>query len=120
MVYDQLETYFDESILLYDSSLVYVQNILQIHLTDFIKFQMDNGNAVCMVLLDLQKAFNAVDISFYLQNLNPLALVMTLLDGSSHICLVVNNLLMLPELFLHVQILHGVFLKGQYLDLCCF
>ena len=27
---------------------------------------------------------------------------------------------MLPELFLHVHILHVVFLKGQYLDICCF
>ena len=45
---------------------------------------------------------------------------MTLLNGSNQIGLVVNNLLMLPKRFPYVQILHVVFLKGQYLDLCCF
>ena len=32
-----------------------------IHLTDFIKFEMDKGHLVGMVLLDLQKAFDTVD-----------------------------------------------------------
>ena len=31
------------------------------HLTDFIRFQMDKGHFVGMVLLDLQKAFVIVD-----------------------------------------------------------
>ena len=57
-----------------------------------------------MVVLVLQKALKQLTIPFYLLNCKPLALVMTWLNGSSHICLVVNNLLMLPELFLHVQI----------------
>ena len=63
---------------------------------------MDKGTAVGMVKLDLQKAFDTVDHSILPAKLE--ALVMTLLNGSSHICLVVNKLLMLPELFLHVKI----------------
>ena len=34
-----------------------------IHLTDFIRYEMDKGNIVGMILLDLQKAFDTVDHS---------------------------------------------------------
>ena len=32
-----------------------------IHLTEFVKFEMDKGHLVSMVLLDVQKAFDTVD-----------------------------------------------------------
>ena len=40
-----------------------------ITLTDFIKFQLDKGNYVGMVLLDLQMAFDTVDHSILLMKL---------------------------------------------------
>ena len=118
VVYDQLETFLDERKLLYDLQSgfrpKYSTDTCLIHLTDFIKLKKDKGNAVGMVLLDLQKAFDTVDRFILLAKLEAMGI------GSRYICLVVNNLLMLRELFLHVKILHVVFLKGQYLDLCCF
>jgi hypothetical protein len=34
-----------------------------IHLTDCIKFEIDKGSIVCMILLDVQKAFDTVDLT---------------------------------------------------------
>ena len=39
----------------------YSTDMCLMHLTDFIRFQMDKGHFVGMVLLDLQKAFVTVD-----------------------------------------------------------
>ena len=39
-----------------------------IHLTDYIKSEMDKGNYTELVLLDLQKAFDTVDHSILDQN----------------------------------------------------
>ena len=78
MVYDQLETYLDERKLLYDLQSgfrpKYSTDTYLIHLTDFIKFQMDKENAVGMVLLDLQMTFDAVDHSILLATLEAIDL----------------------------------------------
>jgi len=45
-----------------------------LHLTDYIRFEMDKGNFVGMNLLDLQKAFNTVDHSILSMKLQALGL----------------------------------------------
>ena len=78
MVYGQLETYLDERKLLYDLQSgfrpKYSTDTCLIHLTGFIKYQMDKGNAVGMVLLDLQKAFGTADHSILLAKLEAMGL----------------------------------------------
>ena len=77
-MYDQLETYLDERKLLYDLQSGFrpkcSTDTCLIHLMDFIKFQMDKGNAVGMVLLDIQKAFDKVDNSILLAKLEAIGL----------------------------------------------
>ena len=69
VVYDQIQTYLDERKLLYNFQSGFrprfSTDTCLIHFTDFIKFQMDKGYLVGMVLLDLQKAFDTADLSIY-------------------------------------------------------
>ena len=77
-VYDQFESYLDQKKLLYTFQSGfrsrYSTDTCLTHLTDFIKFQMDQGHFVGMVLLDLQKAFDTVDHGILLMKLKALGL----------------------------------------------
>lgn len=76
VVYDQIETYLDEKKLLYKFQSGFrgrfSTDTCLIHLTDFIKFEMDKGHLIGMVLLDLQKAFDTVDHDILLMKMEAL------------------------------------------------
>ena len=76
VVYDQIETYFDEKKLLYKFQSGFrgrfSTDTCLIHLTDFIKFEIDKGHHIGMVLLDLQKAFDTVDHGILLMKMEAL------------------------------------------------
>ena len=78
VVYDQVESYLDQKKLLNKVQSGfrsrYSTDTCLTHLTDFIKFQMDQGHFVGMVLLDLQKAFYTVDHGILLMKLKALGL----------------------------------------------
>ena len=78
VVYDQIEGFLDQKKLLYKFQSGFRSRFSTdtclIHLTDFIKFQMDKGHYVDMVLLDLQKAFDTVDHNILLMKLEALCL----------------------------------------------
>ena len=76
VVYDQIETYLDEKKLLYKFQSGFrgrfSTDTCLIHLTDIIKFEMDKGHLIGMVLLDLQKAFDTVDHGILLMKMEAL------------------------------------------------
>ena len=78
VVYDQVESYLDQKKLLYKFQSGfrsrYSTDTFLTHLTDFIKFQMDQGHFVGMILLDLQKAFDTVDHGILLMKFKALGL----------------------------------------------
>ena len=73
VVYDQVESYLIRRNFFINFSQV-LKDICLTHLIDFIKFQMDQGHFVGMVLLDLQKAFDTVDHGILLMKLKALCL----------------------------------------------
>lgn len=64
-MYDQVESYFKDRGLFYQFQSGFRSSFSTdtclIHLTDYIRLEMDKGNIVGMILLDLQKAFDTVD-----------------------------------------------------------
>ena len=78
VVYDQVEAYLDQK-----KAFVQIQSGFRgrfstdkclIHLTDYFKLQMNEGNYVGMVLLDLQQAFDTVDHNIFLMKLEGIGL----------------------------------------------
>ena len=80
IVYNQNESYLEQNskkiLYKYQSGFKsrYSTGTCLTHLTDFIKFQMDQGHFVGMVLVDLQKAFDTVDHGILLIKLKALGL----------------------------------------------
>ena len=116
VVCDLLETYLDERKHDVQSGFrqKYSTDTCLIHLTDFIKFQMDKG------MLDLQKAFDTVDHSILLAKLEAIGRSNDIVKWFQSYLSGRQQLVDVAATFLHVLILHVVFLKSQYLDLCCF
>lgn len=77
MVYDQVESYLNEHKLLYNFQsgfrTGFSTDTCLIHLS-YVRFQMDRGNFVGMILLDLQKAFDTVDLDILIMKLEALGL----------------------------------------------
>jgi len=71
VIYDQVYSYFTNTNLFYEPGFRsnFSTDSCLIHLTDFIRFEMDKGNMVGMLLLDLQKAFDTVDHSILFMKL---------------------------------------------------
>jgi len=78
VIFDQVEEYLSSNNLLYDFQSGFRKGFSTdtclIHLSDYIRFQMDTGNLVGMVLLELQKAFDTVDHGILLMKLKALGL----------------------------------------------
>jgi len=78
VVYDQICTYLKEKDLLYKFQSGFrggfSTDTCLIHLSDFIRFHMDKGHLVGMILMDLQKAFDTVDHSVLLMKLEAMGL----------------------------------------------
>ena len=78
VIYNQFDVYLTEKKLLYKFQSgfrrVFSTDTCLINLLDNIRFQMDKGNFVGMVLMDLQKAFDTADHDIFLMKLELLGL----------------------------------------------
>ena len=124
VVYDQVESYLKEHNLLYNFQsgvrTGFSTDTCLIHLSDFIRFQMDSGNLVGMILLDLQKAFNTVDHVILISKLEAIGLGHDIVLSSNLTSVIGNNWLMFPVLILRLARLPVEFRKGQSLAPYCF
>ncbi len=78
VIYTQLEGYLSQNDLLYQFQsgfrTGFSTDSCLVHLTDYIRLEMDKGNYTGMVLLDLQKAFDTVNHSILLMKMRALGL----------------------------------------------
>ena len=78
----------------------YLNDTCLTHLTDFIKFQMDKGQFVGMILLDLQKAFDTVDHSILLMKIEALGFSQ---DAIRWFCSYLSDRQQLAEVSAHIS-----------------
>jgi hypothetical protein len=78
VIYDQLQGYLNDRKLLYNFQSGfrkgYSTDTCLMHLSDYLRFNLDKGHMVGMVLLDLQKAFDTVDHDILLMKLQAIGL----------------------------------------------
>lgn len=73
-IFDQVENYLAGNKLLYNFQSGFSIETCLVHLSDFIRFQIDKGNMMGIVLLELQKAFDTVDHNILLVKVETLGL----------------------------------------------
>ena len=75
---------------------------------------LDDDKFLCGIFVDLQKVFETVDHSIILSKLSDYGIRGIAKNGLNRICMNVNNLFQLMEMFLIRQLLHIGFLKGLF------
>ena len=82
MIYSRIYNYLDKNNLIYDKQFGFISNFSTNHalisITEAIKAFPDQGNYVCGIFIDLEKAFNTVNHDILCEKLNFYGLYMAM------------------------------------------